>query len=69
MNKYTKDKLYGPSKRHVWRRYCKIEWMLDRCDGCGNIFSYKGPDTHAAIFCKPTPEWLKDNPEDDGKER
>jgi hypothetical protein len=35
----------------------------------GVLFSYDGADTHGPIHCVPTPEWLKEHPDDDRKER
>lgn len=58
-------KKLGQSPRHVWEG----SYPVDRCKRCGAHFSYTGFDTHGPIYCKPTPAWLRDHPNDDQKER
>ena len=51
-----------PSARHVW--YVKSQ-NTDGCKRCGTLFYRPGGGT-AAVYCHPTPQWLADNPADDG---
>lgn len=51
-----------PSARHVW--YVKSQ-NVDACKRCGTFFYRPGGGT-GAVYCFPTPQWLKEHPEDDG---
>lgn len=53
-----------PSARHVW--YVASQ-NVDACHRCGTRF-LRNVDTTGAIYCAPTPEWLRDHPDDDRKE-
>lgn len=58
-----------PSKRHVWKfiRMSDSAGAVEHCQRCGRHFIEKA-DTRGPVYCYPTPEWLRDHPEDDGKQ-
>ncbi len=58
-----------PSKRHVWKvvKMSIKAGAIERCQRCGSTF-IEYADTRGAIYCYATSAWLKDHPEDDGKE-
>ena len=55
-----------PSKRHVWEvlPLSKAKTLTEHCKRCGCYYvpSHGGI---ASLYCSPSPQWLKDNPEDD----
>jgi squalene cyclase len=53
-----------PSARHVWR--CDGQ-HVDVCDRCGSRY-YRPGGGSGAVYCYPTPDWLRDHPEDDRKQ-
>ena len=55
-------KVYGQSPLHVWKM--ADNGKISICQRCGDMFSYNGPDNHGAIWCSPSPEWIKNNPND-----
>lgn len=54
---------YGPSPRHMWEVKSQT---CDVCKRCGSTYLHR-VGGRAAFYCYPTPEWLKANPQDDGK--
>ena len=58
-----------PSKRHVWKHVSmdKDGWQTEKCARCGRTFVARA-DTRGPVYCYATPQWLLDNPNDDGAE-
>lgn len=59
----------APSARHVW----KETWTHPtngnysaRCARCGRSYNAFA-DTRGPVYCVPTPAWLVEHPEDDGR--
>jgi hypothetical protein len=52
-----------PSKRHVW---FVVSQNVDGCKRCGTRFHRIADGPSGAVYCVPTPQWLADNPTDDG---
>src|SRR3990167_4623908 len=62
----------NPSPRHQWVNLRGTSALytgaVERCARCGAHFVEKA-DTRGPIYCAPTPQWLREHPEDDRKER
>src|SRR3990167_2304674 len=62
----------NPSPRHQWvylrGTSALYTGAVERCARCGAHFVEKA-DTRGPIYCAPTPQWLREHPEDDRKER
>jgi hypothetical protein len=54
-----------PSKRHVW--YVASQ-NVDACKRCGTRFHRIADAPSGAIYCHPTPNWLREHPDDDRAE-
>ncbi len=56
----------GPSPRHVWRY---VSQHVDKCLRCGSHYHRLTDGAHGAFYCAPTPQWLKEHPDDDKEQR
>lgn len=56
----------GASKKH---HYVFVSEHVDVCQRCGNHYNRLTDGWHGAIYCNPTPQWLRDNPTDDREVR
>jgi hypothetical protein len=53
-----------PSKRHEW---FVVGQNVDGCKRCGTRF-HRIADTRGAVYCYATADWLREHPDDDGKQ-
>lgn len=57
-----------PSKLHRWKfiRMTEHTGAVESCERCGSHFIERA-DTRGAVYCYPTPDWLAEHPDDNGK--